>query len=227
MTNQIISLISGTAVASSAEQTSANCKPSVGIARHRTTEQMFRIASRLVMLLKPTEQLVACTGVSQDDPSASFAAHAALALARLGRGPVLLVDANFHPKIRPEKPGSHTVGFSDLLSNESNYDAAVQCTEVDGLDVLTAGDTSLLVPSLLSSTRMNMLMSSFRNYRLVIMDVGAITENAESLVMASKADVVLATAASGERTRREVTRLKTEVSSLRVRFLGVVLTDAK
>ncbi|CAN5599744.1 hypothetical protein BH10ACI4_BH10ACI4_24510 [soil metagenome] len=225
--NQMISSISAAAVIHATETTAAVPRLSVGLARQSTAEQMFRIGSRLKMALKPSEQIIACTGVSQDDPSESFAVHAAMALARLGHGPVLLVDANFHRRLDPKRLVSQSVGFADLLTDESRLDGAVRCTDVEGLDVLTAGDTASVVPAILSSARMDQVIESFRSYRLVVMDVGAILDNSECQVMAAKADVIVATAVAGERSRRDVERLKAEIDLLRTSFLGVVLTGVK
>ena len=227
MTNSILSLTSPTNVAYSSDKTSPAAASYADLTLQHTDDQILRIASRLVMSLKPTEQLIACAGVRGNDPSSSFAVHTSLALVRLGSGPVLLLDANFHNRKQLEKGGTIAPGFTDLLSEESFEIAAIQNTNIDGMDLLTVGNCFLPFSSLLSSARMTFLMTYFRKYRFVIMDVGAILDSTEALMMASKADVVIAVASTGQRTKRELGLFKTEIDRLKTNFLGVVLTDIR
>ena len=227
MTNSILSLTSPTDVAYSSDKTSPAATSYADLTLQHTDDQILRIASRLVMSLKPTEQLIACAGVRGTDPSTSFAVYTSLALARLGSGPVLLLDANFNNRKQLEKGEAVAPGFTDLLSEESSEITAIQNTDIDGLDLLAVGNCSLPATSLLSSARMALLMKYFRKYRFVIIDVGAILDSTEALMMTSKADVVIAVASTGQRTKRELSQFKTEVDRLKTNFLGVVLTDVR
>src|SRR6185436_7059862 len=95
MTNRVLAL-AATAVKSAsgledkeiASTTSTAEVATSDIGQLDTSDQMFRIAARLAMSMKAGEQIIACTGLTRDDPSARFALHAGIALARLGHGPV-------------------------------------------------------------------------------------------------------------------------------------------
>jgi Mrp family chromosome partitioning ATPase len=192
-----------------------------------TSEQMLRITNRLLTALKAGETLIGCTGVRQADPSASFALHAALAAARLGCGPVLVVDANFTAANRRNVNSQSTLGLSNLLDGETDTISSIQHSNVEGLDILPIGNSFHLARSLLTSTRMQSIFKGLLQYKLVFMDIGSILQTTESLIIAAKMDAIIAIASSGELTQREALQLKSELAPLSARFLGLVLTDIK
>jgi Mrp family chromosome partitioning ATPase len=228
MTNRVLALAAtaaGGARKEKAEEASG-VVTALELGQLRTSEQMFRIASRLVMSMKVGDQIVACTGIAEDDPSASFALHTAVALARLGHGPVLLLDANFHSASLHELASIPLIpGLAEVLNDSAVVDVAVRSTVIDGLEILPAGNVSGIAKAALSSVGLGKRLEEFRRYRFVVIDVGAMLASAQSLLVASLCDVIVASLASGERSRNEVARLKSETELLKARFLGVVLTE--
>jgi hypothetical protein len=57
------------------------------------------------------------------------------------------------------------------------------------------------------------------------MDIGPLLISPESMLLASASDAVIATLKAGERSTKELLRLKQEVTRLNSRFLGVVLAE--
>ena len=230
MTNRVIAL-AATAVKTASrleekEVASAADIATSDIGQLDTSDQMFRIAARLAMSMKAGEQIIACTGLTPEDPSARFALHAGIALARLGHGPVLVIDANVH------EPRLHTIagiplspGISELLNDSELGDSVIKSTSIIGLEILPAGKATTAIKASLSSPVLGKRLDSFRRYRFVVMDVGPVLAASESLLFASLSDVIVATLAAGERSRKELTRLKDETDLLKARFLGVVLTE--
>lgn len=232
MTNRLVTLSSGaTAAARNAYDRRdavavASQEKVSGLASVHTTEKMFQTASRLMMSLRPGEQIIACTGIAPDDPSAKFAVQVALALVRLGQGPVLVVDADFPtPTIHTFAWVSKTPGFADLLAGDAAEDFCIRKTGVDGLYLLAAGESAESTPALLTSSTADKALESFRQFPLTVLNVGAVLESCGGLLVASRSDVVVAALASGQRTMHELKTLKTEIGRLKARFLGVVVVE--
>jgi Mrp family chromosome partitioning ATPase len=169
--------------------------------------------------MNPGEQILACTAIRREDPSASFSTDIALAFVHLGHSPVLVVDANFAESTRPAQAESPAEHSGEVFS--------IQQSTAAGLDVLSfTGGLGSIYP-VLSSPRMGSLLEQFRKYRFAILDVGSVLESTASLMIASKADACFAVASTGSATRRDIARLKAETSLLTNRFLGVVLTETE
>jgi Mrp family chromosome partitioning ATPase len=233
MTNRVLAL-AATAVKTATRQENREAAATAGevglaasdIGQLNTSDEMFRIAARLVMSMKVGEQVIACTGLTADDPSASFALHVGIALARLGHGPVLVVDANVHaPRLHTLTGLPLAPGISELLNDSELGDAVIRSTSIIGLEILPAGEATTAIKAALSTPVLGKRLESFRRYRFVVMDVGPILTASESLLFASLSDVIVATLAVGERSRKDVARLKAETDLLKARMLGVVLTE--
>jgi capsular exopolysaccharide synthesis family protein len=104
---------------------------------------------------------------------------------------VLLIDANLR------KPGIASVldlpegkGLSDSLTTEE--EPLGHLNQVDGIDVLTAGDGSALPAEILCSPRLNMLLNSARKiYDVIIIDSAPILGYADTRILAKEVDWVL------------------------------------
>lgn len=227
MTGSTFLTLSPAMAAYDADVAAAAPSPEIRLAQQPTSEEMRRIASRLVMSLAPAEQIVACSGVACDDPSGSFAAHLGLALVRLGYDPVLVVDAVF-PKREPDLSVSgHPVGLANVLASEIDPAAAAVQTDVVGLQVMAPGNSEAFKPSQLSSDAMTAVLKVFRMYRFVILNVGSVKGSADGVMLGLISDALVLVARKGERTKREVLHAQAELALLKSRFLGLVLTDVQ
>lgn len=226
MAYKLLSVIAPEATAPPAE-TRIAVRRDVEIKCQPADEQMLRIANRLLASLKGNEQILACTGVKQDDPGASFVLRAALAIVHLGYGPVLVIDAELTQNGGNKMNEMSISEANDLFALDTDLVHSIRHSTINGLDILSSGNGSALTHSMLASSRIRSLYDALRIYKLVIIDVGRILDSALSLMMASKADVVVAVASAGNLTKRDVARLQAEMASTRARFLGVVLTDKK
>ena len=201
--------------------------PEIRTGLQPVSEQALRIANRLLSSLKHGEQILACAGVSKDDPSASFAMHVALAFVRLGQSPVIVVDANPERNVRPAQNKPSSPRLINWSAQEGKKAGTIQPSDVEGLDILSCRGGSSLTDPALSSSRPGRLFDELQKYRFLIVDAGPVLESTKSLMIAAKADAVVAVASSGSITKREVARLKAEIATLSTRFLGVVLTDSR
>jgi protein-tyrosine kinase len=193
-----------------------------------TSDEMYRIAARLVTAMKPGEKVIACTGVSAEDPSAKFTLDLGVALARLGHSSVMVVDGNFrNPAIHAAIGKPSSPGLSELLVDSGAEVSTIRLVDVPNLQILTAGEMNEATPAALTSAAFGSRLQSFRECELVLMDIGPLLVSPESVLLASAADVVVAALANGERSRKDLLRLKHEVMRLNSRFLGVVLAEAQ
>jgi Mrp family chromosome partitioning ATPase len=221
MTNTILSLTSNAPVAYPIDAQPAIVCAGDGLNHQEPSEQTLRIANRLLGSLKAGETIIGCTGIRRPDPSASFVLHTALAMLHLGHGPVLVVDGNFTRSNLPAQADRSGLVATDLLAVVNDVVESIEHTSVEGLDILPLG-TSLRRPS-----QMQTLFDSVRQYKLVLVDIGPVLCSTESLILAAKMDAIVAVGSSGELTQREAVQLKSELSPLPSRFLGLVLTDKK
>jgi Mrp family chromosome partitioning ATPase len=235
MSNQVLSLSSAAAAMAREEGKASGTKLEAANPSNRngscaslvTSEQMYRITTRLLMSLNDQERVIACSGIATGDLSSRFALHAGLALARLQRGPVLVVDANFgHPQIHELASTSSTPGFSEFLMAEEGAASSMRMTDMAGLEVLTIGDSAHLSPANLSSSALALHFEKLIDYRYVLVDIGEMSSSHRSLAIASSCDVLIATVAVGQRSRKDLARFQSEAKLLKTRFLGVVLTES-
>ena len=197
-----------------------------GALKLATSDEMYRIAARLVTALKPVEKVIACTGVAADDPSAKFALQLGVALARLGHNSVMVIDGNLrNPAIHEAIGTGSSPGLSELLQDSGAEVSTIRVSDIPNLQILTAGQTSASNPAALTSTSFESRLGGFRDCEYVVMDIGPLLISPESMLLASASDAVIATLKAGERSKKELVRLKQEVTRLNSRFLGVVLAE--
>jgi Mrp family chromosome partitioning ATPase len=192
----------------------------------QTSDEMYRIGTRVVTAMKPGERVIACTGVSSGDPSAKFALHLGVALARLGSEPVIVIDGNLRtPSIHKELGTVGSPGLSELLQDSGAEPATIRISDIPNLLILTAGKSDSINPAALTSRGFEASLHSFRECAYVVIDVGPLLVSPESMLLVSAADAVVATITAGERSKRELLRLKQEAMRLNSRFLGVVIAE--
>lgn len=226
MNDSILSLTSAGAVSYPIQETAEIVRAGDNLTAQTTSEQILRIANRLLNSLKSGERLIACTGFRQTDHSSSFALHAGIATVRMGHGPVLVIDADFARRKDYASDGPVSQGLADALRGECEDVEAIRHTSIEGLDVVAIGSRPQQSPALLTSARLQSLLDTFRQYRVAFVDVGPVLKSTESLMLAGRMDAVVAVGTTGELTKRELLELKSELAPLPPRFLGLVLTDS-
>lgn len=173
-----------------------------------------------------TMMLASC---QHGEGSTTVAANLAFTLAEGGKGPVLLVDANFRrPVLRQVFHTEQLVGLTELVSKEATWEGAVKETATSNLYLLTAGKPPSTPTQLFEQNRFTDLVEEFRSeFDLTIFDAPPLLAYADALPLAAKVDRVILVA-QAERTRGDLLeRAKNELEKSGARIFGVVLNRKK
>lgn len=138
------------------------------------------------------QQTILVTSALPGEGKSVAAAQLARSMAAAGKT-VILVDANLR---RPAKnslfPGGKTGGLADVLAGTMVLDEALATTDVEGLTVLPAGESTQNPTVLLSHPRLADLMASLRfKAEVVIIDAPDCSSVADSLLLTAHADCLM------------------------------------
>jgi len=196
-------------------------------AQVEVSEAGRRASARLRLVLGSEAHIIVVTGVGGSYGSSMFAAELALALAELERTRVLLVGGSTAEPLANQRFDLPTSpGFCDVIEGRMELSDAVCPSDRDNFFVLPAGQAQVAQTALFASHKCRELMAGLRGqYSYVIVDAGPVLETAESLLLASLGDGVLAVVVAGEARGPEVVRLKEELAAIHAKLLGVVLVE--
>ena len=189
--------------------------PSFPLDAAPVSEDARQVAARLRLLIGSDGGFLAVAGVSDGDGCTQLASRLAGAMSQIASFPTLLIESE----------ASGAPGLLDVLSGNADLARAARPTAGGNLYVLPYGSASTTLPSLLSSVHGSVALAALRGrFPYVFADVGAVLSNPESLLLASRADCVVAAVRAGARRRHEVKHFHEELQRLAIRLLGVVLT---
>jgi polysaccharide biosynthesis transport protein len=147
-------------------------------------------------------------------------------LARCGYR-TLLVDANVrHPGAAAYLPTERTIGYGDVVCGLADLESAVQPGPVDGLDLLTAGQSDVYTTNAYLDSRLPELLNELRRrYDVVVVDGPPVLSAPEAVVIARWVNGVLFAA------RRHVSRVNdlreavARVTAVSASVCGIVLSE--
>lgn len=214
-------------------------------------DEQRKVSPELVMLRKPfsplaeafrglRSQVIMRTFAGPDKPGLAVispsggdgktytAANLAVALAQLGGGRTLLVDANLRNPRQHEVFGldQSAVGLSSVLSGRSDTQVIQQVAGVPSLFVLPVGTTPPnpleLVERMAFSLLMRELTSKFDH---VVVDTPAASHGADASVIAARCGAALVVARCGASRLAHLQDLLASFAGSTVRVAGAVLND--
>ena len=170
--------------------------------------------------------------VTSAAPDAAFPAGKSVALANLavtmaqGGRKTILVDCDLRRPHQHELFGvSDKPGLTSVILGEG--DPALAATGVEGLSLLPAGPLPPNPADLLSSRRMESLISNLKSQAdIVLFDAPPIVAVTDAALLASKLDGVLLVVSAGQTKRDHAQRAKELLEKINVRLVGAVLTNA-
>lgn len=161
----------------------------------------------------------------------SSAQNLAASCARSGRR-VLLIDANFRrPALAklmslPDRPG-----LADLLTNSQTIDevgSMIQESNLDGLSLLPAGDTSNAAVELFESPRFRDLLAKLEaEYDLLIIDAPPALLTSDAQLLSRHIDAMVLVSRAQNDTRGMLQRMYRELDGQRADILGVLLNGVE
>lgn len=189
----------------------------------------FRMLTSNLQLLEGQglAQVVVITSATHGEGKSTVAVNLAVAAAQGGQK-VLLVDGDLrHPQQHHLWKVSNGIGLSSLLQRETQFPESV--VEVaENLELLVAGPQHENPAALLGSPAMAEVIAHwFSLYDLVIVDSTAITQSAESTLLAKMADGSILVVRPQVTTEAELKQAQDMLSQSQQRVLGMVLNGVQ
>jgi capsular exopolysaccharide synthesis family protein len=175
-----------------------------------------------------TLKTIAVTSTHQQEGKTTTAVNLAVALAQAHRK-VLLIDANMRqPSLHHVFAKPLHLGLSRVLSDQCDFQEAVEGTHIESLSLLSAGEQPPNPSELLSSQRLsNLLEEAGSLYDVVIVDSPSVLLATDAQIVASKCDGVLLVVHAGKAKKQAVQRAKEVLMKSKANMLGVVLNHVK
>jgi capsular exopolysaccharide synthesis family protein len=170
------------------------------------------------------KRVILMTSTTSKEGKSTTAVNLAVTLAQTGSR-VLLVDSDLRrPNIHNFFGFDKTYGLTNVLIGSLALDDVIKPTEVDKLDVITAGDIPPNPAELVSSEKMRKFIEDVRaRYEYVILDSPPAIAVTDAAVLATRVDGTLMVVSSGTVNRKEVLRAVGLIKNVRSSILGVVL----
>jgi tyrosine-protein kinase Etk/Wzc len=197
---------------------------------HSVGAESFRNLRTNVRFVRAGEgatEMVVTSPAPQEGKSVT-AANLAIALAQQGMK-TLLVDADMRRSVQHRQFDLEaSPGLSDLLVAEEGLDGIIRATEVENLNVLTAGKHPPNPAELLGSPRMERLLATLRQrYDSIVIDSPPMLAVTDASVLGQKTDGVILVVRA-EKTEKDAINLAIQqLHHVGARILGVVVNDAK
>lgn len=159
------------------------------------------------------QRVIAVTSSRPSEGKSTITHNLAIILTELGYK-VLLVDADMRkPNVHRLAELDNQVGLSTVIATHQHYQELITPSDVQNLDILTAGPTPPNPVAILNSPKMSTLLKQWRNtYDYVLVDTPPLGVSADALSVASQVDFVLLVA-----SLRLVTRsaIKSSIDTLK------------
>ena len=171
--------------------------------------------------------MLVVTGAAHGDGVSEAVTQMGGALALMGGGPVLVVDANVRaPSLHSIFGVEQIPGLADVLAGRAELDAALRSNEATLVSVLPSGNPTDDFLSLLMSQECVSLLDRLRaRFRFILVDTPPMLLYPESSLMASRSDGVVAVLRTWERNKSELFEIQRILGALRVTLFGVALTE--
>ncbi len=190
--------------------------------------RVVRTNLQFVTLDKPNQTLLVSSSVPEEGKTV-FTANLAVSMAEIGKR-VVVVDADLrHGNMHKLFELPNNRGFSNLFAEDMPDVASLVCsTKVEGVKVLPCGSHAPNPSELLSSPRLDSIISELRKEAdIVLFDSSPILVAADTTILAPKLDGVILLVEAGK-TRPEVfAEAKDVLSKGNANILGVVLNKVK
>jgi capsular exopolysaccharide synthesis family protein len=165
--------------------------------------------------------------MQKNDGKTALATNLAISLAQLGRGDVLLIDADMrNPDVHHVFGVDDSPGLSAFLTGQVELPAVLTRTRVPGLCVVPAGRVPLNPAELVASDRLGEALEALGGrFAHIVLDAPPIFGATDPLILASRVEGVILVLRHGRASREGAQRAIQLLSRVRARVLGVVLND--
>jgi receptor protein-tyrosine kinase len=171
--------------------------------------------------------LITVTGPGSRDGKTSLALNLGAVLAQAGHK-VLLIDCDIRkPDIHYIFELGNDIGVSNVVLGGVDLAQAIQPSAITGLHVLTSGPQPPHAADLFSSEKMDMLLHAAQElFDYVILDSPPVLAVPDAVILASKTNGTLVSAAYGKTTKEALIKSKAELEKVGAHVIGFVLSGA-
>jgi tyrosine-protein kinase Etk/Wzc len=130
--------------------------------------------------------------------------------------------SSIHEKFEYDK----TPGLSEILAGDVTFEKTKHPTDIQGLDIITAGTTPPDPSDLLGSEAMQQLLITQReNYDYIIIDAPPVLAVTDAPVLATISDIVILVMEAGRVPIKAAQRMRDTLAGLQVTIGGIVIND--
>jgi len=140
---------------------------------------------------------------------------------------VLLMDADMRiPKIHKYFGVAPNLGLSDYVNKDIEFEAVIQPTLIEGLDIIQAGTLCPNPSELLMHERLASLLRQIENrYELVLIDSPPVLATTDAVILGQLAGATLMVVKSGVHPMRELLETAKRLKQNGVNLRGVIFND--
>jgi capsular exopolysaccharide synthesis family protein len=175
---------------------------------------------------KPSPQLIQVTSAGPQEGKTITAANVATVMAQSGSR-VLIVDCDMRkPRIHEIFGIPNARGLSDLLVDGEDGFSFIKKTKVPNLDLLTCGTIPANPSELLSSKKMQRLLTLLgEKYDRIIMDSPPVLAVTDSIVLSRLVEGIILVVGAGTSSRNGVSRAVEQLKEVNARIVGAMLNN--
>lgn len=141
---------------------------------------------------------------------------------------VLVVDCDLRKSNQHHLFSLHNRGLTNCLVSGEPVDNFIQATEVEDVDVLTAGPIPPNPSELLGSEKMASLLNTVsEKYNYVLLDTPPVLPVTDAMVIATMADGIIMVVCAGMISPREAIDVKNRLQQSGTPILGVILNKVE
>ncbi|MCA9310012.1 MAG: hypothetical protein KDA21_02340 [Phycisphaerales bacterium] len=142
---------------------------------------------------------------------------------------VLVVDANFRrPALHKTLGCKAGPGLGDVLTGKAGFEQVVQTTDVQGLDVIAAGEPENRIFERFTTAAMaDFVRTAREKYDLVLFDSAPAVVAGDALAVASHVDASVLVVRAYSEKRGLVSRLRNQFGDTKAEFLGVIVNGVR
>lgn len=172
-------------------------------------------------------QVMVVTSATAGEGKSLTTANLAITFALEGKK-TLIVDADMRkPSLHQAFLRANRVGLASVLDESCTVAEAIRTTDIDRLQLVTAGNPLLNPAELIGSGRMLNVIEELRGmYDVILIDSPPLLKTSDAQLLSLLADGVLLVVRSGKVKRRAVERAKDMLQQSGARLFGAVLNHA-
>ncbi len=169
------------------------------------------------------------TSTSKNEGKSTTVANLAIQFAGVDKKKVLLIDCDLrNPSVHKQFNLTNMNGLTDLLIQEKSISSYIKKTELENLDILTAGNIPPNPAEMLASNKMKDLIEMLKeSYDYIFIDTPPIGMVTDAGILASFIDATVLVVRSEEIDANKLRETKKKLDEVNANLIGTVLNAYK